>query len=222
MGEAQFATVGRPIPYVCPPRLKIFRIANRANFQPLLAPSRPNLNVIGFSHSKANVAACQFQHPIAKTKGIANIHGVLPHLLDHLIAFVRVGKLVHFHLVKLVAALDAAHIFARAHLLSPEAGGVRHIAQRQIGFVQDFVAVDVGQGNFGRSQKHKIFFRIPINVIEKLGKLACPFKNLRPHHVGQPHLHVTVVVNMGVEHILDYRSLEPCPPAAQHVKAAAA
>src|SRR3712207_7701815 len=54
---------------------------------------------------------------------------------------------VHLHLVELVAALDAAHVAARAHFLAAEAGGLGDVAQGQDARLDDLVAPE-------RSEEH--------------------------------------------------------------------
>ena len=119
-----------------------------------------------------------------------------------------------------MAALDAAHIAARAHLLASEAGSVSRIQTRQAGFIQNLAHVQTGQRNFRGWHKIKIFFVIFVKIIGELWQLSRTEHRIGPDHERQIFFGIALT-NMKVEHVCDQRALKPRARSAQHIEARA-
>ncbi len=127
---------------------------------------------------------------------------------------------------------NAARILARRAGLGAKAGRVRRQRDRQLVLVQNFVAIEVGDGHFGSGNepvivvlefapRHRIRVRIGAakQVLGKLGQLAGAEETLAVHHERRQHLGVAVLLRVQVEHEADQRPLQPRPGAHVHRKA---
>ncbi len=132
------------------------------------------------------------------------------------------GELDQLHLVELVPALDAAHVPAGAHLLPPEAGRVRHVADRQPVAIQDLFPVEVGHRRLGGRDPPEVLLRVVVEVVAELGQVACAHQHFRLDHVRRVDLGVAVLRRVQVEHPGDQRPLQPRARAFEHVEARAA
>ena len=157
---------------------------------------------------------------VGQAQQAAGFLGVRQHLLQLVRRFFRLAVDIHFHLVELVAALDAAHIPPGAHLFAAEAGGIGGITQRQVGLRQDFTHVQPGQRHLGGGHHPEVFFGIVIQVFGKLGQLPGGKERLGLHHEGRVFFQVTLA-DVQVEHPGDQGALQAGAVAAQDVKARA-
>ena len=103
-------------------------------------------------------------------------------------------ELDQLDLVELVAALDAAGVAAGRHLLAPEAGGEGDVADRQLGAVDDLVAVEVGDRHLGGGDEPEVLLGVAIEVLAELGEVAGADQALAAHHVRRVDLDVAVLL----------------------------
>ena len=97
---------------------------------------------------------------------------------------------------------------------------MRHVFERQVTFVKDFVAVQVGERDLGGGQHVESGVGVLINRVGKLGQLRRAFQHLRRHHQGNVNLLVAVPVRL-VEEEVDEGLLQAGAGAFQYVAAAA-
>src|SRR5581483_710070 len=116
-----------------------------------------------------------------------------------------------------MAALDAAHIAARAHFFSAEAGRIREIEEGQAGLVEDFIHVQAGERDLRGGHKVVIFLVIFVKIISELWKLTRAIHGCGLDHERQILFGVTLA-NVKIEHEGDQSALQPRARSAQHIK----
>src|SRR5207244_7751590 len=134
----------------------------------------------------------------------------------------RSGQAVHDHLdlVELVAALDAAHVAPRAHVLSPEAGGVRDVAPRQRREVDRLLPVARHEPRLRAGHEPEVVELSAVQVLVEVGQLAGRDERLalgdeRRVDLGEAG------GDLEIDHPRDQAALERRARAAQHVEARA-
>ena len=70
-----------------------------------------------------------------------------------------------------MAAFDAAHVAASAHLLAAEAGRISGVAEWQRCILEDLVHVQASERHLSRRHHPQILLDIVIQVIGELGQL---------------------------------------------------
>ncbi len=115
-----------------PPGLEIGHVAATADLHPLalaVFAGHPGFEIVLLSRGEAQVAGTHLHHPVRQLEPPAQIFGIGYDFLQVVVAVLRQGVVVHFHLFKLVDPLDAAHVPPGAHLLPAEAGGMGQVAK---------------------------------------------------------------------------------------------
>ncbi len=110
MHKTGFTTVCGAVLDIGPARLEVGIVRHRGDLQPFLLSCRPDLDIIGHGRAETDVARAQALDPVGQSKTLTDGLGISEHLLEHGIRFFRLAEDVHFDLVELVAALDAAYI----------------------------------------------------------------------------------------------------------------
>ena len=132
------------------------------------------------------------------------------------------GELDQLDFLKLVLANDAARVFAGGSGLGAKAGRVGREADGQARFVEDFVAIEIGDRNLGGGDEPVVVvfefaaadrLRVGIGAAEKvfgkLGQLAGSEQALAVDHEGRQHFGVAVLLRVQVEHEADEGPFEP-------------
>ena len=131
-------------------------------------------------------------------------------------------ELDQLDLLELVLADDAARVLAGGSGLGAEARRVGRQRDGQPGFVENLVAIEVGDGNLGGGdQPVVVVFELAARsglgvgigaaeqILGKLGQLAGAEERLGVDHEGRQHLGVAVLLGVQVEHEADQRPLQP-------------
>ena len=128
------------------------------------------------------------------------------------------GKAHHFHLGELVHADDAARILARAARFRAETGCGRTIGARQLGFVQHFAGVQVGQRHFGGGDEVIVPFPQLKKIFFKLGQLARACHGGAVDHIGRADFYIALILSVLIQKKVDQRPFQAGGPAAQDHK----
>ena len=112
-------------------------------------PRQPDFDVIGLLRAETHVAGAKRHHPVGKIELLENFLRRIGHALMFGFGLVGRGDRDQFHLGELVHADHAAGVLARRARLGAETGRESGEAQRQFGFVENFVGDIVGQRHFG-------------------------------------------------------------------------
>ena len=139
------------------------------------------------------------------------------------VAGFRGDDFYHFYFVELVLADHAAHVAPVRARFGAEAGGVRGVVERQVGFFEDGVGDEVGQADFrGRDEVEVALAQRSFEqIFFKFGQLSGAEQRLRVGKVRHVHFGVAFVAGVGVEHELGDGAVQAGEVAAQHGKARA-
>src|SRR2546430_308911 len=110
------------------------------------------------------------------------------------------------HFVELMHAQQTARILAGGPRFAPEARGVGGVAERQLGAVEDLVAMQVGERNFGRGDEEQIVGRGLVRFVFELGDLAGALHRLALHDERRLDFDVAVLSSVQIEHEVDRKS----------------
>ena len=129
--------------------LEGFEVGAGGDFAIELLAGEPDFEVEGLGGREAHVAGAEQDAAVGKLEGFEDLFGVAGELLVLGVGFFGARELDQLDLLKLVLADDAAHVFAGGSGFGAEAGRVGGEADGQPGFVEDFVAIEIGDGDFG-------------------------------------------------------------------------
>ena len=129
--------------------LEGFEVGAGGDFAIELLAGEPDFEVEGLGGAEAGVAGAEQDAAIGKLEGFEDLFGVAGEALVLGVGFVGARELDQLDLLELVLADDAARVLACGSGFGAEAGGVGGEADGQAGFVEDFVAVEVGDRDFG-------------------------------------------------------------------------
>lgn len=86
---------------------------------------------------------------------------------------VGVGPFDEFDFIELVEAVEAADVFAPGAGFASEAGGVGAVVDGEVFFVEGFVSVEVGYGDFCGWDGVEVIFGREVHLTFFIGELAC-------------------------------------------------
>ena len=95
------------------------------------------------------------------------------------------------------------------------------VIQGELIGVQDFVAVQVGHGNFSRGNQPEIVLLVVVEVVGEQREIARTFHDFAPHQDRQGNLRVSVLPAVQVQHPRYDRAFQTRAVTVQRVKAAA-
>ena len=124
------------------------------------------------------------------------------------VAFLGTREFHQFDLLKLVLADDAAHVTAIRTGLAAETRRVGAEADGQTIGVESFVAIQVGDGNFGGGDQPEVMFLTLEEVVGEFGQLAGAEQAGGVDHERRQNLGVAVLARVDVEHEVDEGALE--------------
>src|SRR5438445_6830690 len=116
-----------------------------------------------------------------------------------------------------MAALDAAHVAARAHVLASEAGGVRDIAAGQGGRVEGLVAMEPHELRLRGGNEPHVVVLVAIQVLVEVRKVRASYERLATRHERRIDLGETSG-DLEVDNPCDERALQRRASAAQDIK----
>src|SRR5438445_13384324 len=91
-------------PEIHPPRLKIGEVRATRNFQIGILSRRPNLDVVGFGGTKAEIGGAKFNHAIMQPKQLQNFLGIGGQTLVFLAGILRGMDYELYYFVILMAS----------------------------------------------------------------------------------------------------------------------
>ena len=143
------------------------------------------------------------------------------------VGLVGSGEFDEFDFLELVLADHAADVFAVAAGLAAEAGSVGAEAGSELGFVQGFVAEEVGNGDLGGGDEPVVGVLILAGdvgalvvameeVFGEFGELAGAEELFGVDHVGRQDFGVAVLAGVEIEHEIGDGAFEACSLAIMH------
>ena len=112
-------------------------------------PRQPDLDVVGLLRGKAHVAGAQGHHAVVQAEPAQHFLGAGQHALVLVFGLLRRGDRDQFHLGELMLADHAAGVLAGGARFGAEARRQRGQPHRQRVFVEDGLAHEIGQRDFG-------------------------------------------------------------------------
>ena len=138
-----------PVTDVGAARLKGFKVGAGRNLPVKLLAGKPDLEIEGLGRGETGVAGAKKNAAIGKAEGLENLFGVAGEALVLAVGVFGARELDHLDFLKLMLPDDAPRVLARGSSFGAEAGRVGRESDGQAGFVEDFVAVEIGDGNLG-------------------------------------------------------------------------
>src|SRR4029077_7118690 len=94
-------------PEIHPPRLKIGEVRATRNFQIGILSRRPNLDVVGFGGTKAEIGGAELNYAVMQPKQLQNFLGIGGQTLVFLAGTFRGSDFDQFHFIELMDTKDA-------------------------------------------------------------------------------------------------------------------
>ena len=129
--------------------LEGFKVGAGGDFAVKLLAGEPDFEVEGFGGGEAGVAGAEQDAAVGEFKRLEDFFGVAGEALVLAVGVFRLDEFHELYFLELVLADDAAGVFAGGSGFSTEAWRVSREADGQAGLVENFVAVEVGDGDFG-------------------------------------------------------------------------
>ena len=92
--------------------LVALEVADRGNLKPAALCGAPKLKIIGNGGSEGHISAAKAQNPVLQTKHIDYFLNVGNHIVESLVAVLRLFDAHYFYFVELVQTVEPAHILA--------------------------------------------------------------------------------------------------------------
>ncbi len=140
---------GRPVADVGAPRLEGIEVGAGGNFAVETLARQPDLEIVGLGGGEPGVAGAEQHAAIRQPQRLKNLFGVAGQPLVLGVGLLGARELDQLDLLKLVLANDAARVLARRARLGAKAGRVSRERDGQPRLVEDFVAIEIGDGNLG-------------------------------------------------------------------------
>ena len=186
--------------------LEGFEVGAGRDFPIELLAGKPDFEVEGLGGAEAGVGGAEQDAAIGKLEGFENLFGVAGEAFVLRVGLFGARELDQFNFLKLVLADDAARVLACGPGFGAEAGRIGGEADGQPRFVENFVAVEIGDGDFGGGDQPVVVilelaardgFGVGIGAAEEvfgeLGKLAGAEEALGIDHEGRQHLGIAVL-----------------------------
>ena len=170
--------------------------------------------------AEAHVAGAQDDRAIGQAQRLEDALGAAGHPVELGPAVLGTHDRDHLDLLELVLAQHPGGVLARAPGLGAEALGVRGHADRQRPRFQDLARDGVGQRHLGSRDQPPAIGGL-VAVFGEFRQLAGAQHRLVAHQHRGPGLGQAVLLDMGVEHELRQRPMQPDHRAAHHHEARA-
>ena len=151
---------------------------------------QPDLQVIGLGSGKADIAAAPGHDPIGEFQQLQNLFRIGSKLLKLGRRLRGMGELDQFHLVELVLPDQSTGILAVRTGFAPETGGIGGVTDRQVGTLEDLVAVDISHRYLGRGDEEDSGSASLKRSSSNLGSWPVAVMESRLTMKGWQHLHV--------------------------------
>src|SRR5213593_3512362 len=191
---------GRAIADAGAPRLKVGERARTRHFEPLSHAGRPRFEIVCLRAREAEIPGRQQHYAIRHLESLQDGLGVPRQELVLGGGVGGTGESHQLHLVELMHPQQATRILAGGARFAPEARRVGGVAERQPGGVEDLVAMQVGEGDFGRGDEKQIVGRRLVHVVLELGDLAGALHHFALDDERRLHLDVAVLSGVQVDH----------------------
>ncbi len=206
----------RPVADLGAARLEGLEVRAARDLAELALARQPDLDVVGLGRAEADIPGRERHDAVVDSQKLQNPLGVARELLQALEALLGLRVHDQLDLVELVLADDAARVLAEAAGLGPEAWRVGRHLHRQLGGVEDLVAVHVRDRHLGgRDQVVGPLVVQLEEVLLELRQLSGPEERLVVDDDRRQHLGVAVLSSVQVEHEVHQRALEQRAAAAQ-------
>ena len=204
---------------IAPACLVIPGIRNGGNLLIAVHGGNQNLNIVGPGHGGGAVSRRQLHSAEVQAQAGNQIFGLADQLVKGRVGILGPGELEHLHLVELMAPDHAPLVGPVGTGLPAEAGGVGKEFLGKIGFRQNFLPVDGSQSGLsgGEHIVNPVIggVRDLVDLVCKLGELACGFSALVLQHVGRKN-ELVAVGNVGIDEVVQKRPLQPRAHAGVH------
>ena len=136
--------------------LEIFAVGAARNFQVLILARSPDLDVIGFGAGETHVACAEENDVVMEAELLEDSFGIYHHFFEFLVAVLRFDQLDEFDFVELVNANHAACADSGGASFSAEARAISAIINRELIFLENFLAMNVRNGRLGGGKEIEI------------------------------------------------------------------
>ena len=140
---------GRPEADVGAAGLEGLEVGARGDFAIELLARQPDFEVEGLGGAEAGVGGAKQNPAIGQLECFEDLFGVARELLVLGVGLFRAREFDQFDFLKLVLADDAARVLACGSSFGAETGRVGREADGQASFVENLVAIEIGDRHFG-------------------------------------------------------------------------
>ena len=199
-------------------RLEVLEVGAGADFEPFPFHRSPHLEVVALGGTEAHVARAQEEPAEGEAELADKAFRLGGEDFVRLVALLRCAEPDHLDLVELVQAQEALGVLAVAAGLAAEAGGVGAVLDGHFPGVEDFVRMQVRDGDLGRGDEVQIVFLAGVQLIGELGQVAGAGHGGAIDHEGGLHFQETRGA-VFVEEPGDQGAFQPGAPTGVHGEA---
>ena len=202
--------------------LEVFEVGATGDFEVGVLAWGPDFDVVSLGAAEAEVAGTKLDHAVMQAKGLKDFLGVGSQRLELGVGRLGGRQFDEFNFVELMDANEAAGAEAGGPGFAPEARGISDEFFREVGEGKDFLAMEIGDGDFGSGGEVELVAFATIELLLELGQLAGADEGFLANDEGGAELRVPMLASMEVEHVVDERALEAGALAGVAGKGAAA
>ena len=169
----------------------------------------PDFDVVGLRGAEADVAGAEFDDLVVQAEGLQDALGVGGERVEFGEGLLRLHDFHQLHFVELMHADHAARADAGGSGFAAETGRVGDVTLRQIGGREDFVAVEIRDGDFGGGHEEDVVLAAVVELVAEFRELAGAFERVRADEERRAHFHVAVIARVQIEAEIDERPQQP-------------
>ena len=148
MYELRLIALSATEPNVCSARLISFEVRTARNFQVSSDAWRPEFDVVALCTLGTYIARAELNDSIVEAKGLKDALGISNKAFKLIVTVFWLRELDHLDLIELVNAKHAPGVFSSRTRFSPEASAVCSEFDREVAAVQNFISINIRNGDF--------------------------------------------------------------------------
>lgn len=188
--------------------LEVFKIGATRDFEIGVLSRRPDFDIVGASGTEPEVACAEFDHSIGEVEGLKNSLGIGCEGFERGIGMIGVANFDKFNFVELMHANEAASAESGGTRFASETWGIGGVLDRQVCERKNFLAMEVGDGDFRSGNEEEGIVLAAVLLISKFGELRGADESFGFDDEWGVYLRVPMLGGMEIEQKIDQNAFE--------------
>ena len=183
--------------------LKVLEVGAAGDFEVTVLAGSPDFDIVGFCAAEPQITGAKLNDPIMESKELEDFFGIRGEGFEFGVGGFRSGHLDEFDLVELMNADQAARSEPGGTRFAPEARGIGDVFLREIGNLEDFLAMEIGDWDLGGRSEVKFVALTAVELLFELRQLTGADEGVAPDDERRADFRVAMLTRVQVEHEVD-------------------